>query len=242
MASDITIFKAKKIVTMNPTNPEGTHVAVREGKILGVGTLDEVQGWGAYTLDETFKDKVLIPGLVEVHSHASEGASWLFPYIGYFDRMDPDGKVWPGCKTLDAFLARLREIEAEQSDPNSLLLVWGMDPVYYEGDRLSAHHLDKISTTRPIFVYHANGHVATINRRYMQQSKITRDTQVTGVLKNANGEPNGELSEFAAMGLTSAFPTLVASLGSEQAIRNFGKLAVLTGVTTVTETGLGAAL
>lgn len=30
------VFFAKKIVTMNPNNPEGAHVAVRDGKVLGV--------------------------------------------------------------------------------------------------------------------------------------------------------------------------------------------------------------
>ena len=42
---DITIYQAKKIITMNPSNPEGTHIAVREGRILGVGILEEVAGW-----------------------------------------------------------------------------------------------------------------------------------------------------------------------------------------------------
>ena len=42
----ITIFVARKIVTMNPSNPEATHVAVRDGRILGAGSLEEVAGWG----------------------------------------------------------------------------------------------------------------------------------------------------------------------------------------------------
>ncbi|MFT5158988.1 MAG: putative amidohydrolase YtcJ, partial [Paracoccaceae bacterium] len=49
-----TIYRAKKIITMNPTNPTATHVAVREGKILGVGALSDLEPWGDYTLDETF--------------------------------------------------------------------------------------------------------------------------------------------------------------------------------------------
>lgn len=47
MTHPITVFVARKIVTMNPSNPEGTHVAVRDGKVLGVGTLQEVAGWGS---------------------------------------------------------------------------------------------------------------------------------------------------------------------------------------------------
>ena len=36
----ITIYEAKKIVTMNPARPVATHVAVRDGRILGAGALD----------------------------------------------------------------------------------------------------------------------------------------------------------------------------------------------------------
>ena len=42
----IKIFKAKKVITMNSYCPYGTHVAVKEGKILGVGSLEQLEGWG----------------------------------------------------------------------------------------------------------------------------------------------------------------------------------------------------
>jgi predicted amidohydrolase YtcJ len=32
-----TIFQARKIITMNPSRPLATHVAVRDGRILGAG-------------------------------------------------------------------------------------------------------------------------------------------------------------------------------------------------------------
>src|SRR3954447_20885036 len=70
-----TIFRAKKIVTMNPSNPDGTHVAVRDGRILGAGSLEELTGWGEYDLDETFQDKVLVPGFVEAHAHVLDGGA-----------------------------------------------------------------------------------------------------------------------------------------------------------------------
>ena len=31
---------------MNPNRPFATHVAVRDGRILGAGSLDELKGWG----------------------------------------------------------------------------------------------------------------------------------------------------------------------------------------------------
>ena len=38
------VYSAKKIITMNPSRPITTHVAVRDGKILGTGDLDELEG------------------------------------------------------------------------------------------------------------------------------------------------------------------------------------------------------
>lgn len=69
----ITIHQARNILTMNPARPLATHVAVRDGYILGAGALQELAGWGDYRLDKTFADKVLMPGLVEGHSHVAEG-------------------------------------------------------------------------------------------------------------------------------------------------------------------------
>ena len=98
---DITIYRARRILTMNPSRPEATHVAVRDGRILGAGPLDELTAWGAHALDERFAKQVLMPGLVEGHSHVAEGSMWSFVYCGYFDRTDPDGKIWPGAKSID---------------------------------------------------------------------------------------------------------------------------------------------
>ena len=97
----ITIFEAKKVITLNPIVPEGTHVAVRDGRILGVGTLDDLSGWGDYTLDSTFADHVVIPGFVEAHSHVVEGLSAFLPYVGYFPRPGIDGKPLPGVTSYD---------------------------------------------------------------------------------------------------------------------------------------------
>ncbi|MFZ4812227.1 MAG: hypothetical protein ACOYL9_12860, partial [Ilumatobacteraceae bacterium] len=62
-----TVFTARKIVTMNPANPEATAVAVRDGMIIAAGAIEECASWGPHTVDDRFADKVLIPGFVEEH-------------------------------------------------------------------------------------------------------------------------------------------------------------------------------
>ena len=65
VAPRTTIYSARSILTMNPAQPRATHVAVREGRILGVGSLDDLTGWGPADLDERYAGQVLMPGLVE---------------------------------------------------------------------------------------------------------------------------------------------------------------------------------
>ena len=155
MASSTTIFAAKKILTMNSYQPIATHVAVRDGRILGVGSLDELAHWGDYTLNETFCDKVLVPGFVEAHCHAMNGSVWEHTYVGYFDRTDPNGQVCPGIKHITGVVQRLIEIEQKLDDSEETLFAWGFDPIYFDdGVRIELAHLHQVSRDRRILFHH----------------------------------------------------------------------------------------
>jgi predicted amidohydrolase YtcJ len=239
----ITIFVARQIVTMNPSNPEATHVAVRDGRILGAGTLNEVAGWGDYTLDETFQDHVLVPGLIEAHAHSTEGSAGLLPYVGYFDRPAPDGSTLPGIQAIPDLIAFLKDLDSQMTDPDATLVGIGFDPIYFPAPRLSATELDAVSTTRPIFLLHASIHTATVNTAMLEQSGINAQTEVTGVVKDADGTPNGELQEIPAMSLAaSGFAVIVAAMSGDQTIWNLGALARNAGVTSVGDMGGGVLL
>ena len=239
-----TIYAARKIITMNPMQPEASHVAVRDGRILGVGTLAELAAWGEHTLDDRFKDKVLMPGLIEGHCHLKEGSMWDWTYTGWFDRRDPDGKVWSGLRSMDEVVARLAQIDAQmtaQGEPGDApLIAWGFDPIYF-GERMTVEHVDRASATRPIVIAHANGHLMNINSAMLRLAEITRDNEVEGVVKFAaganSGEPTGELQEPAAMFLVLrkiGNAGLLAPM-SEAGVRSFAKLACMQGVTTATD-------
>src|SRR5271169_5611171 len=95
-----TLFRAAKILTMNPMQPHATCVAVRDGRILAVGDERGAAAWGECTRDDRLADKVLMPGLVEGHSHVMEGTLWQYVYVGYHDRRGPDGRVWKGLRSF----------------------------------------------------------------------------------------------------------------------------------------------
>ena len=241
-----TIYRARKIITLEAGQPEATHVAVRDGRILAVGDLERCAAWGPYQLDERFADKVLLPGLVEGHCHLKEGSMWEWTYTGWFDRRDPAGTTWPGLRSMDAVVARLSEMaaraDAEGRPAGEPLIAWGFDPIYFGGERMTVEHLDRASATRPIVVAHANGHLMNVNTAMLRTAEITRDNEVEGVVKFAAGhaqagEPTGELQEPAAMFLVLrkvGNAGLLAPM-TEAGVRSFARLACRQGVTTATD-------
>ena len=234
----ITIFEARKIITMNPSCPSATHVAVRDGRILGAGTVDELARWGAHTLDRRFADHVLMPGLVEGHSHASEGAMWRFVYCGFFDRTDPSGVLWTGAPDIEAVVARLALAEAKLTDPSAPLTGWALDPIYYGDRRVTRADLDRVSTSRPIGIMHASGHIMNVNTKALELAAMLRPgINHDGVPLGADGLPTGEMKGPQAMTPLGPHVGLDRGLlaGDEPGLRDFARLCVRKGVTTAAD-------
>ncbi|KDC60153.1 amidohydrolase [Bordetella bronchiseptica] len=235
--SPTTIFPARCIHTMNATQPRATHVAVREGRILDVGDASLREAWPDAVVDSRFSDKVLLPGLIEGHSHLLEGGMWRFVYVGYYDRRGPDGRVWPGLKSYEAVIERLREAEALMPDAQAPLLAWGFDPIHFGGQRMTTCHLDQVSKTRRIVVLHASVHLLNVNTAMLRQADIHAGLRIDGIVRAADGTPTGELQEFAAMFMVfKHIGNVFFDAGqSEEGIRNFAKIAQQAGVTTATD-------
>ncbi|WP_306006277.1 amidohydrolase [Aquicoccus porphyridii] len=234
--SEIKVYKAKKIITMDPNRPEASHVAVQDGHILAVGRADCADQWGEVSHDDRFAHAVLMPGMVEGHAHMMSGAMWNFAYAGFHDRMDPNGKWWKGKPDVAAVVRDLSEYEKGLGDGEPLI-GWGLDPIFFEGERLSRHHLDQITTERPVAIMFSNFHLMCVNSKALELAGYDASTNAEGVLKGADGAPTGELQEMAAM-----FPVM-RRLGMDfrglsqkpEAIRSYGEVCKRAGVTTVTD-------
>ena len=236
--SDTVVYAARRIHTMDPAHPEATHVAVRDGRVLGVGILESLRGWGAFEVDERFADKVLLPGFVEGHSHIGEGAYWRYVHCGYFDRQDPDGRTWPGARSIEAVVERMRDAHSRLADPKTPLFGWGLDPLYFGSRRMTRHDLDAISTERPIGIIHASGHITNANTAALAAAGYMRtDHDHPGIPLDDARLPMGELRGPDAM-----MPVLLA-LGVDRAALSgddagavaFARLAVRNGTTTATD-------
>ncbi len=236
---ETTVYEARKILTMNPTQPLATHVAVREGRVLGAGSLQSLQGWGPYRLDRRFADQVLMPGLVEGHSHLMAGTLWRYVYCGYFDATDPRGQVWPGLKSLDAVVAALSVAAAASANSSDGPVVgWGFDPIYFGAQRCTRADLDRVSSTRPVGVLHASAHILNVNTAALQNAGFLRSgIDHPAFPLAADGLPTGELKGPEAMMPVMAQVGLSRSFlsGDETGIRDFARLCVRAGVTTATD-------
>ncbi|WP_127108922.1 amidohydrolase [Pararhodobacter zhoushanensis] len=230
------LYAARRIITMEPTQPYATHVAVRDGRILAVGGPEIAEVWGGARLDERFRDQVLLPGFVEAHSHMMTGALWTYLYCGNVDRTDPDGNLWPGVHTVDDMIDRMKGAIAKLP-AGQPLVCWGFDPLFFAGDRLNRHHLDQASAEVPIAVMHQSFHLMTVNSKALEMAGYGPDTNAEGVVRLPDGSLMGELQEMGAM-----FPVMrrlnmaIRDISKgEHAIVQYGKAAVQTGVTTATD-------
>jgi predicted amidohydrolase YtcJ len=242
----VTVFLAKEIVTMDAGWPTATAVAVQDGRILSVGSLEDLKPWLErlpHTLDRTFADKILFPGFIEPHGHPVLGGTSLsLPLLSYLPMPGPYGPPFPGVKTQAEAAARLREYVAQAKSADETVLVWGYDVVAMGGEHLDKGDLDKISTTQPLMVLDASEHFVYANNAALAKYGVTREhTKTNGVMAGSDGEPNGQF-----LGITAAQPIMAAALAErltpEVAMKNVRYLMDFSrknGVTTTSELSYG---
>jgi predicted amidohydrolase YtcJ len=244
--SPITVFVAKDVITMDPGWPRATAVAVRDGKILSVGSLDDLRPWldaNPHRFDRTCAEKILLPGLIEAHGHPLIGGTTSTrPLLSHLPMPRPYGPPFPGVKDRDEAMARLRQYAAEAASSDETLLAWGYDVIAMGGRHLDRAVLDAISSTRPIVVWDASAHFAYANSAAMRRYKITReDTTLNGVAAGRDGEPNGQFFGTAAAGRILRGP-LSELMRPEIALKNIRYLMDLgrrNGITTMSDLALG---
>ena len=153
MTDPITVFTARRIHTMDPSLPEATAIAVRDGRIIEVGNLESLQPWltrHEHRIDDRFAEQVLVPGLIDPHVHPSMMAGLLAcEWITGEDWDLPECHV-PAVIGAEAFMDRVRDLEAGLPDGEPLV-AYGHHPQFHGPIHRSM--LDAVSTTRPIIIW-----------------------------------------------------------------------------------------
>jgi hypothetical protein len=182
--SEITVFTARKIRTMNPSMPEASAVAVRDGQILEVGTLQSMKPWldaHPHRIDESFADHVLMPGFIDPHLHPSLGAILLScHFITAMEWKLPD-RVCAPVRSHEAYLERLSEIDKSIEDPAEPLITWGYHKIWH--GTVDREAINAISSTRPIFIWQRSFHEiiandAAIDWMGLDRAELERHPQI----------------------------------------------------------------
>ena len=208
-------------------------MAVRDGRIRAVGTNQEIAVCaGPETRVLDLQGKTVLPGLIDVHTHAMEWAKGVVR-----DQIDAN---YPGMKSIATLVATVKE-RAQKAASETWIGGAGWDDMKYAERRyVTRQDLDPVSGDHPVYLVHVSGHLAVANSAALKLAGITRDTPDPsgGVIEHdAGGEPTGILKDNA-MELVARFlppdrPDLAA-----RAAKHVSENALRFGLTTIHDINL----
>lgn len=171
----IDVFLARKIITMNPSWPQATAVAVRDGQILEVGELENFTPWltrDEHRIIDDFADRVIMPGLIDPHLHPLMAAVLLpMQFITALEWKFPWETV-PATRGAPAYLAALQQAHATAPQAESFF-TWGYHR-HWHGD-MNRQLLDEVFGDRPAVVWQRSFHEVYLNSAMLE--KLGIDTE-----------------------------------------------------------------
>jgi predicted amidohydrolase YtcJ len=170
----VTIYPAKKILTMEPGNPEATAVAVSGKHILAVGSLEEVKaalGDLKFQVNDTFQSKVVLPGLIDQHLHPFLGALTLATEVIAIEDWVLPTRTFKAANSPEEYHARLKAADAALADKHAWLFSWGYHKLWH--GKLDRKALDAVSATRPIMIWQRSCHEFYFNTAAVKALGLT---------------------------------------------------------------------
>jgi predicted amidohydrolase YtcJ len=190
------VLRGGRIITLDESMPEARALAAREGRIVAIGSSEDVaQHIGWWTRVINLDGYVAVPGFIEGHGHFTG----LGEYQMGIDLRDTSS--WEQIVDLvGQAVAKARPgqwIEGRGWHQDK----WTTAPESTVGGFPTHPSLDRVSPDNPVVLRHASGHASFVNARAMVLSEINRETPDPAggqILKDANGEPTGLLRETAS--------------------------------------------
>lgn len=238
----ITVFTAKKIVTMDPGWPYASAVAVRDGRILSVGTLEDLKPWldqHPYEIDRSFEDKVIYPGFIEAHGHpVMGGVAISLPPLTYYPLRNPYGPDHTGVKNYEEMVAKVKEYVAAAKTPDQTILTWGYDSVAMGKKTPTNQDLDKLSPVNPLILWDASEHYVFVNSAAIKKYGVTNEqvAKTIGAGRNPDGSSNGQFLGTEAAKLIMLKP-LSEVLNPQQGLYSLRYISALMQQAGITATG-----
>ncbi|MEY9911224.1 putative amidohydrolase YtcJ [Catenulispora sp. MAP12-49] len=189
------VFTAGVVLTMNPDQPLAEAVAVRDGRVVAVGTGAEIE----LLTDRSTRivdlgGRCLMPGFVEPHGHVTEQAFVLGPTV---DDIRP-----VTIPAADDVVSAVKAAVTRRGGGGTCCYGW--DPLLQKG--LPAPNLtwlDAVAPDTPLVIVHNSGHQAFFNSAaatWLGLSKDTPDPAGARFGRAADGSLDGTAYEAGAVG------------------------------------------
>jgi hypothetical protein len=177
------------VTTLNHKQPKAEALAVQNGKIIAVGSNEEIHKYvGKETKVIDAKNKTVVPGFVDCHVHMT-GFGWSLQTLDL-----------RSVKSIKEMQQKLQEY-VEKNPEKGWILGGRWDQERFAEKRLPTRwDLDKAFADKPVFLVRVCGHLAVVNSKALQQAGITEKTVVEGGeidLDKTTAELNGIVRENA---------------------------------------------
>lgn len=194
-----TIVTAGTILTVDEARPTAEAMLTARGKILAIGTRDEVLAAAAEAGLEPvrvdFPDGVIVPGFIDAHAHPlmyGQMLTWV--------------DVSPARAASIPEIIELMRAGAQALPPGAPVRGFGYEQRNLREKRHpTRHELDQVATDREVYIMNASGHGGVVNSFTLEKFGVTRDTpnpEGGEFFRDAQGELTGELSDAACNVLT----------------------------------------
>ena len=236
--AETVVYTAKLIRTMEPALPEATAVAVEDGKVLAVGSLDSLSPLIATRgarIDRQFEDSVITPGFIDPHVHPTLPAVLTqFPFLAPDDWHLPTGD-FPGATTPEGYRSALQNLVAQHDDASVPFVAFGYHPLWH-GEVWRGDLNDWFGDT-PVMLWHRSFHELIGNDAAWELLGVTKE--------DADAIPHGaswERGHFYELGLRAVFPRMEFLFDPARymkGMQNFLAMMHESGVTTAADMGTG---
>src|SRR5215204_7689179 len=187
------VFKNGTVYTANDRAPKAQAIAVKEDRIIFVGTNAAVQKYvGAQTRVIDLHGNTVLPGFTDAHQHLSG--------VGFREMT----LNLEGTTSLDDLLAKVKA-RVDQAKPGEWVTGRGWIETHWQPPVFPTRwDLDKVAPNNPVILGRADGHGAVANSAALKLAGVDKDTPnpFGGEISKdkQSGEPNGMLLD-AAQGL-----------------------------------------
>src|SRR3989441_19104 len=199
-----------KISVLDAGNNVVQAIAIRDGKVLAVGTTDQVKnaaGSGAQLID--LGGRVVIPGLIDGTLHGVRNSSDCFLRDVRLDQ------VFTREQALSTYTQKAKGLPT-----GSWLYTWsGWNPNQLDQPgMLTKAELDKVLPDNPVMVQATGFSGIETNSRGLQALGIAGASTDPGVAKDPKGQPTGQLSGTAAAAARQAMGAQLRALSIDQQV------------------------